>query len=289
MKLPDFSKAHILAIGDAMIDVWVDGVVERISPEAPVPIFKKTSHRSCPGGMANMAANLSALGVTVRKLNDPEAEQRLVKTRYHSNGHQILRVDFEEPPPMNGVAEQQMIEAIGAWAKEADLIAISDYGKGCITRKIMAAALMHGKAVVVDPTGADWTLYQGVTVIKPNRKELFELLSRRPDLAVDEAIFSLSGTIASSVVATLGEEGMKVLDSRSSAAQVRRIPAHKAQVFDLAGAGDTAMAALCASLAIGKTLFEAATIANAAAGVAVTKRGTAIVTRDELAKALEDL
>lgn len=271
-----------------MVDVWVDGVVERISPEAPVPVFKETSRKSCPGGMANMVVNAAALGAKVAQTHPYNAASTMtMKTRYHSNGHQILRVDFEDTTPISGDVEEKLINTIERSAREADLIAVSDYGKGCVTRKVMQAAVATRKPVVVDPTGYDFTLYRGVTVIKPNRKELFELRHRMGG-HVGDAMLSLHAALGAGIVVTLGSEGIVGLEARSPLTPFH-IPAHKVQVFDLAGAGDTAMAALCASLALGMTLVEAATIANAAAGIAVTKRGTAIVSAEELAGALEGL
>lgn len=276
-----------------MTDVWVDGVVERISPEAPVPVFKETSRRECLGGMANMAANMAEMRVgTVIGLmrsdipSDPPYKP-ITKTRYHSNGHQILRVDAEDTTPISGEVERGLIEHIREHGQRVDLIAVSDYGKGFVTREVMRAAVNTGKPVVVDPTGHDFTLYRGVTVIKPNRRELFELRHRMGG-EVGDAMLSLHAALGAGIVATLGSEGIVGLEARSPLTPFH-IPAHKVQVFDLAGAGDTAMAALCASLALGMTLVEAATIANAAAGIAVTKRGTAIVSAEELAGALEGL
>ncbi|MCU0837919.1 MAG: D-glycero-beta-D-manno-heptose 1-phosphate adenylyltransferase [Rhodospirillales bacterium] len=300
-----------------MLDRFVAGSIERISPEAPVPVLHIAHTTAMPGGAGNVARNVAALGGRVRLISvigddaagaelsaalaaDPnitaepliEAGRRTtVKTRFIAASQQVLRADEETTAPLS-VAGRAEVEAraIAAIA-DSDAVLLSDYAKGVLgegmAARLIAAARAAGRPVIVDPKGRDFRRYAGASVITPNRRELAEasgVIVATPEDAVAAARSLLAGAGIDAVVATLGGDGLVVVSDGGAA--VRHLPAIAREVFDVTGAGDTVVAALALLIAAGTPLAEAAAIANVAAGIVVGKVGTAVATAAEIAAAL---
>jgi D-beta-D-heptose 7-phosphate kinase / D-beta-D-heptose 1-phosphate adenosyltransferase len=310
--LPAFLKARVLVIGDVMLDRYVAGSIERISPEAPVPVLRYASSREMLGGAGNVAANIASLGGLVDLVGlvgddaDGAAVRTLlrewgisdeglaaaagrptsVKTRFLAQGQQVLRHDWEVTDPIEGAARQSVMDAFEARLAEADVVVLSDYGKGAasaaIAGEVIARARAAGLRVVVDPKGRDFTIYRGASVITPNRRELAEATGMpvADDAAVEAACAWLIANCAlEAVLATRSEDGLSVI--RSGEPPIH-IPTEAREVFDVSGAGDTVVATLALGLAAGMDWGTAAALANAAAGVVVGKRGAAQVAPEEL-------
>ncbi|MGB0670786.1 MAG: D-glycero-beta-D-manno-heptose-7-phosphate kinase [Rhodospirillales bacterium] len=312
----DLASARLLCVGDIMLDRFVGGEVNRISPEAPIPVLRVTRDDAMLGGAGNVVRNLASLGARGHFIgavgNDAAAgdvarlleslagiDHHLVtdadritgiKTRFIAAGQQVLRADRESLEPLaDALAETLIAEAEKSLA-QADVVILSDYGKGvlapAVLTRLLAAARAAGKPVVVDPKGHDYARYQGATVITPNRKELSEAAARplNSSLDVEEAARSLIAAFGfGAVLATLGAEGMLVVPADGEAVN---LPAEAREVFDVSGAGDTVVATLAAALAAGAPLIQAAQLANLAAGIVVGKVGTAAVYASELTAAL---
>ena len=311
-RLSDFRKARVLVIGDVMLDRYVSGEIERISPEAPVPVLRHQSTRQMLGGAGNVAANIAALGGQVdlvglvgsdadgAAVRDILAEWGIsadglvasgerptsVKTRFLAQGQQVLRHDWERSDPVSLDEQTALLDAFAARLEAADVVVLSDYGKGTamppMAPAVIAATRNAGKPIIVDPKGRDFTAYRGASAITPNRRELSEATNIviDDDAAVEAAGAWLIETCAlEAVVATRSEDGLSVI--RDHAPSIH-IPTEAQEVFDVSGAGDTVVAALALGLAAGLDWAEAANLANAATGVVVGKRGTAQVTPDEL-------
>ncbi len=311
-RLSDFRKARVLVIGDVILDRYVFGEIERISPEAPVPVLRHGNTRQMLGGAGNVAANIAALGGQVDLVglvgSDADgaavrgilAEWNIsadglvasaerptsVKTRFLAQGQQVLRHDWEWAEPVSLDEQTALLDAFAARLEAADVVVLSDYGKGTamppMAPAVIAATRNAGKPVIVDPKGRDFTTYRGASAITPNRRELSEAtnITIDDDAAVEAAGAWLIETCQlEAVLATRSEDGLSVI--RHGAPPVH-IPTEAQEVFDVSGAGDTVVAALALGLAAGLDWNEAANLANAAAGVVVGKRGTAQVTPDEL-------
>jgi rfaE bifunctional protein kinase chain/domain len=308
--LPDrekLSRTRVLVVGDAMLDRYWFGTVERISPEAPVPIVRvnPSKHEERLGGAANVAWNVQALGAhasLLTAIGDDEHGQRLeallaqtgieslfrkdprltttVKLRVIGRSQQLLRVDFEEEPD-HEVLDDMRAMYDGALAVSG-VVLFSDYGKGGLTHipAMIAAARAAGRAVLVDPKGSDYGRYRGATVITPNRSELAQVIGPwSSEAQLHERAQALRESLAiDALLLTRSEEGMSLFD----AAGHLQVPAEAREVFDVTGAGDTVIATLAAMLAAGLTLREAMPIANRAGGIVVGKFGTASVSFDEL-------
>lgn len=268
--LDDIPSARVIVVGDVIRDIWIHGTVDRISPEAPVPVFLETSREEQPGGAGNVSANLSALGLHgyANALLGREGWKVPLKHRFIVNGQQIFRHDDEETHSPSTLAETDLFARVRGF-RNAGCLILSDYGKGTLTpgvcRALIDWAQRNNIPVVVDPKGDDWSKYEGATVITPNEKELTAIKT------------SLSGFPV--IITTLGASGMVVSRQTGPAT---KIPAQAKEVFDVTGAGDTVVATLGACLAVGFDMETAARIANAAAGVVVGKRGTATCSLDEL-------
>ena len=308
----DFSNATILCLGDVMLDRFAYCRTERISPEAPVPVLLLEETRLMLGGAGNVARNIAALGgkavltglighdvagEEVRALvrQNPGIIDRHVasarrpttcKTRYLAGNQQILRVDEERTGVLMPEEEAALIAAAEDAVAEADAVVLSDYGKAALAPRVVAAAIAaargRGVPVFVDPKSEDFRAYRGATCITPNLKEL--ALAARLPVADDDAIvaaarFVLGEAEAGAILATRSEKGM-VLVEASGAVHVEAARAR--EVFDVSGAGDTVIAVLALAHAAGHPLPQAMRLANAAAGIAVSKLGTAIVELDEL-------
>lgn len=305
MKLPDTSAARILVVGDVMLDRYWFGEVSRISPEAPVPVVKVEKSEERPGGAANVARNIAALGARVSLLSvvgADEAGQSLakllaassidaslhedsqlnttVKLRVLGRQQQLLRIDFENSPA-HEVLDAKLAEFEKRVA-DCDAVILSDYGKGGLTHiaTMIRLAKVHGKPVLVDPKGDDYARYAGVSVITPNRSELREVVGRwssEEDLQVRVARLRHELSIGS-LLLTRSEEGMTLFEEGRTTHE----SALAREVYDVSGAGDTVIATLAVMLAAGMSLPDAVRWANRAAGVVVGKLGTATCSLDEL-------
>ena len=299
------AKARVLVVGDAMLDRYWHGAVDRISPEAPVPVVKVTREEERIGAAANVAYNVLTLGARASFLGvvgDDEAGHKLetllrdtgisvhlkrdpglkttVKLRVIGRHQQLLRMDFENEPDHEALASQN--ETFTSLAPEHDAILFSDYGKGGLAHipSMIALARAAGKAVLVDPKGSDYSRYAGATVITPNRAELQQVVgSWHDDAELQAKAQRLRAELGlEALLVTLGEDGMSLLDA---AGQVH-VPAQAREVFDVTGAGDTVIATLAALVAAGLPLRQAMPLANKAGGLVVGKFGTATVTYEEL-------
>lgn len=311
--------AKIAVLGDVMLDRYVDGAVDRISPEAPIPILAIAGESAVPGGAGNVARNLAALGASCHLIGlvgrDAEAgllsgllaqeanvtcalvetldRPTAVKTRFMAGGHQLLRTDRERIAAPDDAAGQALLTALDrAFAAGARVLVLSDYGKGVLSDAIIRAAIAKAKAagaqIVVDPKGRDYARYAGADFVTPNRKELREAtdLPTDSDGAVEAACRSLIASAGiKAVLATRSEQGMTLV--AGGAGTLCHLPAKAREVFDVAGAGDTVVAALAAGLAVGVEPELAARLANVAAGIVVGKRGTAVALPGEILAALE--
>lgn len=310
--LPD---TKVLVVGDAMMDRYVYGEVDRISPEAPVPVLRAGRETAVLGGAGNVVRNLAALGASVRFVaavgDDPAGEelQRLLATepnvaadlavehgrtttlkiRYVAGGQQLLRADRETSAPPAPPAADRLAQAAVAGVAACDVVMLSDYGKGVLTpvllRTILDAAQAAGRPVVVDPKGGDFHRYRGATLVTPNRRELGEA-SNMP-VEGDEAIVAAArATLAASgigaLLVTRSQEGATLV----TADTVHHLPAEARDVWDVSGAGDTVAAVAAMVLGAGHRLVTAARLANAAAGIVVGKAGTATVEPRELEEVL---
>ncbi len=297
--------ARVLVVGDAMLDRYWFGAVERISPEAPVPVVKVSREEERLGGAANVALNVKTLGaqatlLTVvgedepaRKLqqllekqgvktllgHDPQL-YTIVKLRVIGRSQQLLRVDFENSPDHEVLAH--MLGDFERALRDHDAVLFSDYGKGGLEHipRMIELARRAGKPVLVDPKGSDYSRYRGATTITPNRAELAQVVgtwSNEADLRHKaQALRQELGL--DGLVVTRSEEGMSLFDAAGDVT----VPAQAREVFDVTGAGDTVIATLAAMLACGLTLRDAMPIANRAGSIVVGKFGTATVSYEEL-------
>lgn len=318
----DLSKARILVLGDLMLDRFVQGEVERISPEAPVPVFRWGAEREMLGGAGNVVANLHALGVksalacrvgadaeaerVARLLKDAEAELLAVrsatvptiqKTRFVAKGHHVLRMDREKIAPLTAAEEETLLADVARALPNFDLVVFSDYAKGLFSTSFATQAITlcraAGKRVFIDPKGKDYRKYGGATLVKPNRKELEAVCGVTFDPSASDFLAQiicytrrlLETCNIERAVVTLSEKGM-VYVARDEDETVY-LPTEGREVCDVSGAGDTTMSVLAAARAVGASFRRAMELANVAAGIVVGKVGTAVVTPGELQAALD--
>jgi len=308
---------RIVCVGDVMLDRFIYGSVTRISPEAPVPIMRRTRESAMPGGAGNVARNLASLGLAVSLIgvvgDDGEGRElaallgdidgvaadliamreraTTLKTRFVAGGQQLLRVDAEDTSPIGTSSEAELIASIADEASRASVIILSDYAKGAVTDGVIAAALEAGKTygipVIADPKGRDFARYGAVDLIKPNASELSTAM-RLPvetDQEIDDALTAAQTALpAKSVVVTRAAKGMSYA---SNGEPVVHLSGQAREVYDVSGAGDTSIAALALGLAGGGELADAVALAITASGIAVGKSGTATVSADELLSALQ--
>ncbi len=299
------ARARVLVVGDVMLDRYWFGDVERISPEAPVPVVKIARSEERPGGAANVARNAAALGAQLTLLSVTGADEpgaaleRLlaadgVRTLFHRDPslattvklrvigrqQQLLRIDFETAPSHEVLADK--LADFDRLLGDADVVVLSDYGKGGLAHiaTMIERAKAAGRPVLVDPKGEDWTRYRGATLITPNRTEFREVVGRWRDERemTAKARALLTELDVGALLVTRSEEGMSLY----TAASDEHIPAVAREVYDVSGAGDTVIATLGVLLGAGAPLPVAVRIANQAAGVVVGKLGTAVVTPEEL-------
>jgi D-beta-D-heptose 7-phosphate kinase/D-beta-D-heptose 1-phosphate adenosyltransferase len=309
------ARTTVLVVGDVMLDRYAYGTVDRVSPEAPVPIVSISREVAMPGGAGNVVRNLTALGASVAfvsVLGDDQAGSDLtgliggqpgvepwllvqggrlttVKTRYIAAGQQLLRADQDDPTPVQARLAERMIRIARDAMTATSVTVLSDYGKGLfagdVAPQLIAAAKSVGKRVVVDPKGTNYARYAGADVIAPNRTDLAQATGM--PVGTEEAIIAAARALRDAhgfgaVVVTRAEDGMTVVGPDAAT----HIQAQAAQVYDVSGAGDTVVATLAAGLAAGLDLLAAARLANLAAGVVVGKVGTAVARPDDLLEAL---
>ena len=315
-RAPRFATRPILVVGDVMLDRFLYGDVERISPEAPVPVLRRRETRTMLGGAGNVARNIAALGGRVvlvglrgqdgaahelaallaaeQHITDRMAETRdrptICKMRVIAGSQQIVRVDDEVATPLDAAGQEALIAAIRAAIPGTAALVLSDYGKGVLARPVIEAAIAAARAegipVLADPKSDDFSLYAGADLLTPNARELARA-TRLPTgteaevAAAAHAVIAAAGVRA--VLCTRAEKGMTLVGADG---HVASIPAEAREVFDVSGAGDTVIAALALMLGARHPLEEAMRIANAAAGIVVGKLGTATVGAEELAHAL---
>jgi len=300
------ARARVLVVGDVMLDRYWFGDVERISPEAPVPVVKIARSEERPGGAANVARNAAALGAQATLLSvvgDDEPGRALarllegervqasflrdaaapttVKLRVIGRQQQLLRIDFETAPSHEVLAAK--LADFERLVAEADLVILSDYGKGGLAHiaTMIARARAAGRPVLVDPKGDDYARYRGATLLTPNRSEFRQVAGRwRDEADLTARAEALRRDLAlDALLVTRSEEGMSLYTGGGALT----IPAQAREVYDVSGAGDTVIATLGVLLAAGAPLPDAVRIANEAAGVVVGKLGTAVVQPHELA------
>jgi len=299
------ARARVLVVGDAMLDRYWHGAVERISPEAPVPVVKVSREEERIGAAANVAFNVATLGARATFLGvvgDDEPGRRLeellrgtgiethlkrdpalrttVKLRVIGRQQQLLRMDFENEPDHEALASQTA--AFAQLAPQHDAVLFSDYGKGGLAHipAMIEAARGGGKAVLIDPKGSDYARYAGATVITPNRAELQQVVGTwQGEAGLRERAQRLRETLRlDALLVTLGEDGMTLFDAQGEV----HVQAQAREVFDVTGAGDTVIATLATLVAAGMPLREAMPLANKAGGIVVGKFGTATVSYEEL-------
>lgn len=317
--LERFPKRRIAVLGDLMLDQFVRGKVGRISPEAPVPVVQVVSETWMPGGAGNVCCNIAALGGSVAlvgALGDDDAGRQLlgelrargmdvsgivhdasrvttVKCRVVAEHQQVVRFDRETVQPLSAAVQRAVVARLKDELARADALLISDYGKGVVTRTVVGAALRAAHRlslpVLVDPKVEHFRLYKGADCITPNTAEAWGGMRLTPKPG-EEAVRALGRRIMKalrlkSLLITRSEKGMSLFEASGA---VRHIPARAREVYDVTGAGDTVVSVMALALASKARPFEAAWLANAAAGVVVAKLGTATATRAELREALRE-
>lgn len=311
-----FARARILCVGDVMLDRFIYGHVDRISPEAPIPVVRQERETIMLGGAGNVLRNLVSLGATasfVAVVGDDVAgttitrltaeqprcapyliitheRQSTEKTRYIAQGQQMFRADREDTRPLTAATCAQLAAVIAQEIPSCDLVLLSDYGKGVLADTLVASTMQqahaHGKKVIVDPKARDFARYRGAWLLTPNLKELGaahgqELHSHAEIEASARQQMQRCGV--ENMIITLGAGGMLVV---THSGESLHIPAQKREVFDVSGAGDTVIATLACAIATGMALADAALLANIAAGIVVGRSGTATVYRTDLKTAV---
>ncbi len=304
-----------LVIGDFMLDTYTTGKVRRISPEAPVPVMEVLHQESRPGGAGNVVLNLATLGgsvFAVGRMGEDAAGKELkhhlkgvdtlgliiepnyktpVKNRLISDSQQLLRVDMETISPLSSASEEQVIEFLEKTVPLAQVIAVSDYGKGFLTASLLQFLLALAKRqkvpVIIDPKGIDFSKYRGANLIKPNLSEAYAAAKLPQSASLDEvAKVLLTVTEADLLLITRSEAGISCFEKNG----VRRdFPVRSKEVKDVTGAGDTVLATLCLSMASDLDIATAAQLANIAAGISIERLGCVQVTLPEIARRLLEL
>ncbi len=316
--LKKFKDTRVLVFGDAILDEYIFGKVNRISPEAPVPIVEEQSRSFFPGGAAYVASLISSLGGNAQLLSitgddyygtklSSELSKKgvssgglirvaerptVLKTRIIAQQQQIVRVDHEKKASISAPAARELLAKAEELMPLVDVVIISDYGKGVVIpsvfKEVIRMAKKNRKKIAVDPKPAYCLHYQGVTVITPNTKEAEwsvhkTITDEKSLLAVGKEL--LSRVKSDSILITRGEQGMSLFEKGKIP---RHIPTFAREVFDVTGAGDTVIAVLSMALAAKANLLEAAYLANTAAGVVVGKVGTAPLSLEEVKQALHE-
>ena len=313
-----FKDVKILIVGDIILDEFVWGDTSRISPEAPVPVVLVERESLMPGGAANVASNICALGAKaylVGAVGRDEHGRRLekilkekgvdlegvisdaqrpttLKTRVVARHQQVIRIDREKISPLSESINKEIIDYVREKIKEVDGVIIEDYGKGVITprllKEIVPLAKRHNKIITVDPKEEHISYYKGATAITPNRKEAEAMggIKAKDDESLNRLGRALLRRLKlKAAVITLGEHGMRVFERGG---KITHIPTVAQEVFDVSGAGDTVIAAFTVSLGAGAKMIEAAHISNFAGGIVVGKVGVATTSQAELKSRIKD-
>lgn len=314
--LARFGQCRVLVVGDFIYDRFTHGTVDRISPEAPIPVFRVRHNHEMLGGAGNTAMNIVAAGGHATLLgvvgNDGIGEksrelvqeqigansvlvveakrQTSIKQRYIASNQQLLRADTEMTVPIQTHTVRSLIAAYDAALPGCQVVLISDYAKGVLTDEVLTALIARakaaGKPVLVDPKRKDFRGYTGATLVKPNRKELSEAVglpveTEEETLAAGKKLLEMAKL--DQLLITLGKDGLTVLDKNGAT----HIAANQREVWDVSGAGDTVIALLALGIAAGGSVVDSAHLANIAAGIVVGKVGTATVTAAELSHAID--
>jgi len=318
-----FRDCRILVVGDLMIDAYIWGHIERISPEAPVPILKTVRNEATLGGAGNVVRNLRAIGVQVevcgvvgrdetgaelRKLIEELAVEttgvisdrsrrstRKVRLMSLEHGQQVFRMDEETGEEVHGEVEDRIIDLIRDASARADVILCSDYLKGTLTKRVLESIFELGEkcgiSTVVGPKDSNPEKYRGAKILMLNQRELAQLVRTLKDgngWLVNAATRLVESLELEALVVTRGREGMSLFESTGKGPQRAEIPTMAKSVYDVTGAGDTAVSFLAAAIAAGADLKFAVQLANLAAGIKVAKRGTNTVTFAEIEQHLSD-
>ncbi len=314
IQTPDYTKARILVVGDVMIDEFLQGKVAKISPEAPVPVLSYQKTQTVPGGAANVAMNLAALGVQTTLIgvvgNDENAAvlknmlqaanidfigcqadnhvPTICKTRVMSQHQQLVRIDREQLP----TTSKALLNVVAENIANFDYVIASDYAKGALidVQELIKLGNQNQTKILVDPKGNDFSKYQGAYLLTPNLSEFQQIvgqLDSEEDL-VKRAEHLIEQLNLSALLLTRSEAGMSIFTKQNQQITCLNHPTKAKDVYDVTGAGDTVIAVLAASLAAGSPLDTAVELANTAAGVVVGKSGTATILRREIDKALNE-
>lgn len=314
-------KEKVLVIGDIMLDRFVYGSVDRISPESPVPVLSINRENMMLGGAGNTLANLvhlGAKGLILSAIGDDDDGVKIsdlahnsgidtggliacddrptiVKTRFLAGHQQLLRTDYERILPSGADLRQKIMDHAKSVLPQIKVMILSDYGKGLLSAELIAdlidLARAHDVKVIVDPKGHDYSIYRGAYAVTPNKKELREATGGMPVQSDEEVIAAARHLIEisgiGSVVATRSQDGMSVIHKDGKVVHIRS--AADIEVFDVSGAGDTVIATIAASVAAGASLAQAASIANIAGSIVVSKVGTAPIRAQELLEELQHI
>jgi D-glycero-beta-D-manno-heptose-7-phosphate kinase len=304
-----FPQADILVVGDIMLDEYEIGAVDRISPEAPVPVIRITGNRCVPGGAANVAGNLKSLGCNVwlagvtgndkyaatthalltgngintslvHQVND---RPTIVKKRVMAHNHQLLRMDYEEVKPLREEDAALLISEVEKVLDRFKVVILSDYAKGTLSEKVCKTLIGLCRAkniqVVVDPKPKNIRHYQEANIITPNRSEAFAIFNIEDKATAEQSIQAQLDSFGfDAVLLTKSEDGISIIEKQAITSK----GTHAKEVYDVTGAGDTVISVFSAGLAVGAGITEAAFLANIAAGIVVARIGTSVVEPQEL-------
>ena len=301
-----FNQVKVLVIGDVMLDRYWWGSVNRISPEAPVPVVNLEKTSNAVGGAANVAANIKGLGavpflvgvignddggdifkdslehlgISAKYLLTVDNRPTTIKTRIIAQQQQIARIDQETGNNLTADDEAKLLDGLLKLLSEIDIVVVSDYSKGLLSDNLLSLLITNtkklNKKILIDPKGKDYNKYKNATLLTPNRKEAAEASHK---ISVAEAGQDLMNKLSlESLIITQGEDGMTIFEKETET----HLPALARHVYDVTGAGDTVIAALAAALGSGEDLLTAARIANIAAGFVVEELGTTVITTDKL-------
>lgn len=315
-QLENFSKVKVLIIGDVMLDRYWWGSVDRISPEAPVPVVHLKEKSLVAGGAANVAANIAGLSATPFLVgvigDDKEAElfpgilnnskisadyliklpnhQTTVKTRVVAHSQQVVRIDQESKLKLTNLDEENILAKLKVLIEQVDLILLSDYNKGFLTenltKRLIIIAKENNKFVLVDPKGKNYNKYQGATILTPNLREITEAcdLEETDSKLIEQAGNRLLSELGlEALLVTKGEEGMTLLEKGKTSVN---LSAKARKVYDVTGAGDTVIATLAVAIGAGLSFAESSNAANIAAGIVVEQVGTSTISFDKLNDAI---
>jgi len=308
----NFDKKKVMVVGDIMLDKYLEGSVDRISPEAPIPIVEIQDEKYVPDGAANVASNVASLEGKVlligkvgkdseKKILSDELRKRNVdldfivtnertiqKIRVVSQNQQLVRIDYETKKSLSQKDSNLLIQKVKDNINDIDVVILSDYAKGILTKSISQSIIelshKYGRKVLVDPKPQNIDFYYKADLITPNKKEAY-LISNLNNGEIEKVGKKLYELYNSNVLITRGSEGMSLFELNGS---ITHIPTKAKEVFDVSGAGDTVIAALALSIASGADLKQSAIIANHAAGIVVGKHGTSSVSYNELVEDLEN-